>query len=67
MTDAKTRALANSIYNSIECALCDLVWNEHPIIVEELKNAQELCEIILGQLQDPDDPEELDFEEHCPW
>ena len=63
MTSRKLRALARSTLLELDCAMNDLVWQDHPEVIESLNNAKELVEIILEAHEDEDEIEELEFEE----
>ena len=60
--DTRIRALAFSIHGSIDCAMNSLVWKDHPDAIEDLRNAQDILDVILDLVGDKDDPDELDFD-----
>lgn len=60
MSEERIKALCQSIYNEIDFALNDIVWRDHPQVVESLTNAKELLEVVLEGLSE--DPEELNFD-----
>ena len=60
MTAEKLRALLTAISTEIDCAMNDLVWREHPLVIESLTNAKELASMVIEDCHD--ELEELNFD-----
>lgn len=61
MRTKKIRALCKSADGSIDLAMNELVWAEHPVAIEALQDARQLIDTIMDQLGDEDGLDELDF------